>query len=105
MAAPLTRRLLLECELVLLGTDSLTLIEGPREAFSKIRRCLVKLTDGVSIPLSWVFAAYVPTTGMVITALWWIFTVDSRLQRIEQRLGISSSVTAVDFVSSAKAGQ
>ena len=65
----------------------------------------MKLTDGVSVPLSWVFAAYVPTTGFVIAALWWVFTVDSRLERIEHHLGISTPVADINVVSTAKAEQ
>lgn len=52
----------------------------------------MKLKDSTSIPLTWVAAAYIPTTSLVIAVMWWVFTVDSRLERIEHSLGIDSPV-------------
>lgn len=40
------------------------------------------------IPLSYVLAAYVPTTTFVIGVALWVYTVDLRLARIESKLGI-----------------
>ena len=64
----------------------------------------MKLKESTSIPVSWVLAAYVPTTGFLITAIWWIFTVDSRLERIEHKLGIENPV-AIKAIAEVKAAE
>lgn len=49
----------------------------------------IKITDSTSIPISWVAAAYLPTTAFVISVALWVYTVDLRLARIESKLGIA----------------
>jgi len=55
----------------------------------------MKLTERTSIPITWVMAAYIPTTGFVLAIAFWVFKTDARLARIEQRLMITTEVTFV----------
>lgn len=51
-----------------------------------------------SIPITWVAAAYIPTTSFVLGVALWVYTVNSRLARIESKLGIVPYSAKADFV-------
>lgn len=66
----------------------------------------MKLSERTSIPILWVFCAYIPTTSFVVAVALWVFNVDARLHRIEDKLGILSIAAkthGVDLISEAKA--
>lgn len=52
----------------------------------------IKFNIGVSVPLTWVVAAYIPTTTFVIGVALWVFSVDARLGRIEDKLHIKQEI-------------
>ena len=48
----------------------------------------IKLSENFTIPIFWVGCAYLPTTAFVIAIALWVYKVDLRLQRIEDKMGL-----------------
>ena len=57
-----------------------------------------KLDGGASIPLTWFFLTLVAVLGPVCGGSLWVFRVNARLERIEQKLGITGDITRAPVV-------
>ncbi len=63
----------------------------------------IHITEGTMIPLSWAVSSLVFLGGVIIPIAFWIFNVDSRLARIEDKLDIK--VAQVSIISKAEASE
>ncbi len=61
----------------------------------------IHITEGTMIPLSWAVSSLVFLGGVMVPIAFWIFNVDARLARIEEKLDIK--VAQASFIPAAEA--
>lgn len=64
----------------------------------------MKIDEKTVVPLGWMIGGLAAVVGATIVGAFWVFSVDARLGRIEQKLGIEPYVVDA-FIGAAKAGQ
>lgn len=66
----------------------------------------MKLDQNTSVPLGWVAGAFGFFTSVVVVGTFWVASVNFRLSRIEDRLGIKPPpVASLEAIEEARAGE
>lgn len=64
-----------------------------------------RIDERTSVPLLWLLTSVLAAISVSATGCFWVFKVDSRLERIEKRLGILQPESAqIPFIGAAQAG-